>query len=125
MFSKETILSVPEQLPQYQIADIEDKNIFFHEYIFVLYTQKPIKKNHLVLHNDLNTLNNNPKNLFSVDVNDPLLKNSDKVEEINDFHQEKNKIFHEDQIETNKEFLRKHFKDVFDIFFPDEKDQDN
>lgn len=102
-------------LPEYQIADIEGKNIFLHEYIFALYHKKPIPSNSLIVHNDGNTLNNHPENLKSIDIEDPLFKKA--FSEIDDFHKTKNKIFHQDQIETNKEFLKKHFKDIFDIFF--------
>ena len=36
------------------------------------------------------------------------------LEKDSDYHIDKNKIFHEDQIEENIPFIKKHFKDVYD-----------
>lgn len=83
-------------------AIIDGKTIYEHEAIYAKFTNKPIPKGHLVFHIDNNTLNNHPKNLMV------------GLEKDSDYHIDKNKIFHEDQIEENIPFIKKHFKDVYD-----------
>lgn len=93
----------------YVIAEIEGKFVFFHEAVWALYHKRPIPDGKLVFHKDGNTYNNNIENLDLVDEN----------KEYGDLHSAKNKIFHESMVkdEQNKEFLKEHFNDVYQVLY--------
>lgn len=90
-----------EDLQKYRMGTFDDKNIFEHELVYVLFTGRPIPKNTLIFHMDNNTLNNDPRNLFP------------GPEKNNDYHISKNKVFHEDHIEENIPFIKEHFPEVY------------
>jgi hypothetical protein len=92
---------------KYMIANIEGKNIFLHEAVWVLNSQKPIPSGKLVSHKDGDTMNNNFDNLELVDEN----------VEYGDLHQRSNKIFHDDYYMNHKEFIKKHFDDIYMVIF--------
>lgn len=93
---------------QYKIARIEDKDIFLQEAVWTLHSKKPIPTGKLVSHKDGNPLNNEFKNLKLVDEN---------KEYGGDFHKDKNKIFHEENYQNNKDFIQKHFPDIYRVLF--------
>ena len=92
---------------KYKVATIEGKNIFLQEAEWVLHYKKPIPKGKLVCHKDGNPLNNNIENLDLVEEND----------EHGDFHLESNKVFHEQNLEDNKDFIKFHFDDIYNVLF--------
>lgn len=92
---------------KYQVATIEGKVIFLQEAEWVLNSKKPIPEGKLVAHKDGNTLNNQFDNLYLVDENTKY----------GDFHQESNKVFHENNLEKNKEFIERQFVDIYKILF--------
>ena len=108
MNTKETINEeLLANLMNYQVATIEGKDIFLQEAEWVLNSKNPIPEGKLVSHKDGNALNNNFNNLELVDENTNY----------GDLHQESNKVFHKQNIENNKEFIKKHFQDIYDVLF--------
>ena len=91
----------------FMIADIEDKEVFYHEAIWAKANKKLIPEGMLVYHKDGNTVNNDPDNLDLVEEN----------KHHGDLHKEENKVFHEHLIDQNREFLRKYFQDVYQEIF--------
>ncbi len=83
-------------------AKIEGKTIFEHEAIYVLATGLPIPKGQMIGTMDGKWNNLNIENLYPV------------PESIHgEYHLDKNRIFHEDQIEHNIYFIKKHFPDIY------------
>ncbi len=91
---------------QFEIATLLDtekgikRDVFLHEYIYVLSTKKPIPEKCLVIHINGNTLDNSSENLGLYTV------------ENDEYTEEKNKVFHEHNLEKYKSFLEEHFQDV-------------
>lgn len=100
------VLNMPKKHSQdiqaMSCAKIEGKTIFEHEALYVMATGLPIPKGQLVGPIDGNWNNLNIENLYPVN------------ESIHgDYHMDKNRIFHEDQIEHNIYFIKKHFNDIY------------
>lgn len=93
----------------YKVANIEGKMIFLQEAVWALNKKEPIPNGKLVCHVDGNPLNNNFDNLKLVDEN----------KEHGDFHQESNKVFHEQNVEANKDFIKRNFDDIYQVLFPE------
>jgi hypothetical protein len=91
---------------KYMIATIDGKTVFLHEAEWVLGNKKPIPKGMLVFHSDGNTVNNAIPNLDLVDENSSY----------GDLHRDTNKVFHSQNIERNKEYIRVHFQDIYKMF---------
>ena len=95
---------------EYEVATLYDsdkdveRNVFLHEYVYTMITRKPIPIESLVFHNDSNTLNNNPNNLTAAISNN------------NDYHEDKDKVFHEHMVVEMLPFLREHFPDVLEVW---------
>lgn len=89
----------------YMVATIDDKDIFYHEAIWVKVNEKPIPTGMLVYHLDGNPMNNDSDNLGIVRENI----------EHGDLHKESNKIFHEHNIQNNKQFIKDNFRDIYDV----------
>lgn len=77
-----------------------ERRVFLHEYVYVLYTKNLIPAKALIFHDDDDTLNNDPKNLSALDSNH------------GDYHEEKDKVFHEHNYKEMLPFLKEHFPDV-------------
>lgn len=90
-----------EDLKDYEIARIEGRDVYYHELVYVLMTGLPIPDNTLIGHIDGDTMNNKITNLFPFPAYE------------NDYHIEKNKIFHENNIGNNIYFIKKHFPEVY------------
>jgi len=101
MVSKQT--KEPSRYETALLSDSDKKvkrQVFLHEYVYVLVTNKLLSKDALVFHIDNDTLNNDPENLMA----GPMHKS--------DYHKDKDRVFHEDQLETMLPFLKEHFPDV-------------
>lgn len=92
---------------KYQVANIEGKLVFLQEAVWALYNKEFIPTGKLVAHKDGNTLNNEPSNLELVDEN----------KKYKDLHLDKNKIFHVENMDQNKEFIKKHFNDIYQVLY--------
>lgn len=84
-------------------AKIDGKLIFEHEAIYALATRRPIPKGHLVGPIDGNWDNLDINNLYAVPERD------------NDYHTSKNRVFHEDHIADNIDFIKTHFNDIYTV----------
>lgn len=91
----------------YMVASIDDRDVFYHEAIWTKFNKRLIPSGKLVYHKDGNPINNDPDNLDLVDEN----------KDYGDLHQENNKIFHEQNIDQNKNFIRIHFQDIYEVLF--------
>lgn len=84
----------------YMVALIENKNVFYHESVWCLHNGL-IPDGKLISHKDGDTANNDISNLQLVDEN----------KEHGDLHTDK--IFHESSYDKN--FVKKHFEDIYDF----------
>jgi hypothetical protein len=91
---------------KYMVAEIDGKTVFLHEAEWVIGNKKPVPKGMLVFHKDGNTVNNAIDNLDIVDENS----------EYGDLHRDNNKVFHEQNVDRHKEYIRVHFQDIYNIF---------
>ena len=90
---------------RFMVADMDGKCIYQHEAIWVLFNRKPIPTGFLVYHQDGNPMNNDPDNL-------------DIVDSLDDLHLDNNKVFHQHNFVANREFILKHFDDIYAVLFP-------
>ena len=97
---KQDLYENTDNLMHFLIADIDNKEIFYHEAIWVM-ENGLIPKDKLVAHIDGNPGNNKLYNLKLVDEN----------LNFGDLHKKENKVFHEEFY--NKEFVQTHFLDIF------------
>lgn len=91
----------------FMVADIEGLSIFCHEAVWTKFNKRPIPRGKLVYHKDGNPMNNDITNLDLIDENS----------QYGDLHMEVNKIFHEQNYQQNKEFIKKYFDDIYEVLF--------
>lgn len=104
---------VSSEIPEnkFEIATLHDtkegidRDIFLHEYLFVLSSKKPIPKDSIVVHVNGNTMDNSAENLglYKVNENETI------------GHEEKDRVFNEHNLEKCRPFLDEHFSDVVRI----------
>ena len=90
----------------FMVADIDNLSIFYHEAVWAKFNKSPIPTGKLVFHKDGDPLNNDPENLDLTDEN-----------EHGDFHRHDDKIFHVQNYENKKEFIKTNFEDVYEALF--------
>jgi hypothetical protein len=97
----------------YMITNINGKNIYMHELIWVMKNKKPIPNNFIVSHKNNNTSDNRRDNLHLVN------KTNDNENDNDDNRKNKEKIFHEKNYQKNnvKKYIKKNFPQIFEIFY--------
>lgn len=100
---------------EYSIATIEGIDIFEHEAMYCLLYKQPIPKDHLIIHFNGNTSDNSYDNLGVY----PMTEDDKTVRPKNEM------IFHQDVYLNQKDFIKKHFPDVYQSLFTSKKKIDN
>lgn len=91
----------------FMVAEIDGKTIFYHEAVWAKFNGKPIPTGYLVYHRDGDPMNNEPDNLDLIEEN----------RDYGDLHEKTNRVFHEENFMTNREFIRDNFEDVYEVLF--------
>jgi len=85
-------------------GDTEDIDVYFHEAQYVLCKGEPLEEDAIIVHRDLNTLNNDLSNLCEIQAP------SDGIETT------RRKLFHKPFIydEFNQNIIKEHFPDIYE-----------
>lgn len=84
-------------------GDPEDIDVYFHEAQYVLCKGEPLEEDAIIVHRDLNTLNNDLSNLCEIQAGDGI-------------ETTRRKLFHKPFIydEFNQNIIKEHFPDIYE-----------
>lgn len=106
--TSDNINKVYEKPSQYRMMTIhldgEDIDVYEHEAIYVLHKGQGLEKDAVVIHKDMNTMNNDIDNLL-------------EIQRPNEFKEKKRRLlFHKPFVykKSNKKIIKTHFPDIYE-----------
>lgn len=79
----------------------EDIDVYEHEAVYVLHKGQGLEKDAIILHKDLNIMNNDITNLI-------------ELKKPNEFDNKNRRLFHKPFSSENKKIIKEHFPDIYE-----------